>query len=269
MLATRGGEVRICSRSARGREAAKSFIEENLAAIAQRLGGSPGHIVVCDSIEAAVENVGLTIEAVPEQLALKREIFRTLDLLAPTDAVLGSNSSSYPTSQIVEAVTRPERVLNMHFYMPPLQSAVELMSCGATKPELIAALMDILPQFGLEPYHVQRESVGFIFNRIWAAIKRESLTVVADGIATPDDVDRIFQSVLRAGEAPFRLMDKVGLDVVLDIEEHYAATKGHSSEGARALLRRFVEEGRLGQKTGRGFYEDYSQHFSQKCKGNT
>jgi 3-hydroxybutyryl-CoA dehydrogenase len=142
--------------------------------------------------------------------------------------------------------------------MPPLQSAVELMSCGATKPELIAALMDILPQFGLEPYHVQRESVGFIFNRIWAAIKRESLTVVADGIATPDDVDRIFQSVLRAGEAPFRLMDKVGLDVVLDIEEHYAATKGHSSEGARALLRRFVEEGRLGQKTGRGFYEDYS-----------
>jgi 3-hydroxybutyryl-CoA dehydrogenase len=258
MLATQGGEIRICSRSSRGREAAKLFIEENLAAIAQRLGGSPGHIVVCDSMEAAVANVGLAIEAVPEQLELKKEIFRTLDLLAPADAVLGSNSSSYPTSRIVEVVTRPERVLNMHFYMPPLQNAVELMSCGATRPEIIESLIEILPRFGLDPYHVQRESVGFIFNRIWAAIKRESLSVVADGIATPSDVDRIFQSVLRAAEAPFRLMDKVGLDVVLDIEEHYAATKGHSSEGARALLRRYVEEGRLGQKTSRGFYEDYS-----------
>ena len=257
MLATQGGEVRICSRSSRGREAAKSFIEENLADIAQKLGGSPGHIVVCDSMEAAVANVGLAIEAVPEQLELKREIFRTLDLLAPADAVLGSNSSSYPTSRIVEAVTRPERMLNMHFYMPPLQNAVELMSCGETKPELIAALMDILPRFGLEPYHVQRESVGFIFNRIWAAIKRESLTVVADGVATPGDVDRIFQSVLRSAEAPFRLMDKVGLDVVLDIEEHYAASKEHASEGPIALLRGYVREGRLGQKSGRGFYDDY------------
>jgi 3-hydroxybutyryl-CoA dehydrogenase len=257
MLASQGGEVRIYARSSGGREAAKSYVDENLAEIAKRIGGSPGRIVLCDSIEVAAVNVGLAIEAIPEQLELKKEIFRTLDRLAPADAVLGSNSSSYPTSQIIDAVTHPERILNMHFYMPPLQNAVELMSCGATKPEIIQALMDILPRFGLEPYHVQRESVGFIFNRIWAAIKRESLTVVADGVATPSDVDRIFQSVLRAAEAPFRLMDKVGLDVVLDIEEHYAATKGQSSEGPRALLRRYVQEGWLGQKAGRGFYDDY------------
>src|SRR6266849_854055 len=258
MLASQGGEVRIYARSTEGREAAKSFVEENLAAIAKRVGGSLARIVLCDSMEAAVANVGLAIEAVPEQLELKKEIFRTLDRLTPADTVLGSNSSSYPTSRIVEAVTRPERVLNMHFYMPPLQNAVELMSCGATKPELIEALMEILPRFGLEPYHVQRESIGFIFNRIWAAIKRESLAVVADGVATPKDVDRIFQSVLRSAEAPFRLMDKVGLDVVLNIEEHYATANGHPSEGPRALLRRYVQEGRLGQKTGRGFYDDYS-----------
>jgi 3-hydroxybutyryl-CoA dehydrogenase len=257
MLASQGGEVRIYARSPGGREAAKSFVEDNVASIAERVGGSIGRIVLCDSMEAAVANVGLAIEAVPEQIELKKDVFKTLDRLAPADAVLGSNSSSYPTSQIIDAVTRPERVLNMHFYMPPLQNAVELMSCGATKPALIEALMELLPRFGLEPYHVQRESIGFIFNRIWAAIKRESLTVVADGVATPEDVDRIFQSVLRSAEGPFRLMDKVGLDVVLDIEEHYAATKGHSSEGARALLRKYVEEGRLGQKAGRGFYDDY------------
>jgi len=258
MLASQGGEVRIYGRSAVGREEAKTFVAKNLADIARRVGGTPSHIVLCDSVETAVANIGLAIEAVPEQLELKREIFETLDRLAPVDAVLGSNSSSYPTSQMIGALTHPERVLNTHFYMPPQQNAVELMSCGATKPELIEALMDVLPRFGLEPYHVQRESIGFIFNRIWAAIKRESLAVVADGVATPKDVDRIFQSVLRSSEAPFRLMDKVGLDVVLDIEEHYATTKGHASEGPIALLRGYVQEGRLGQKAGRGFYEDYS-----------
>jgi 3-hydroxybutyryl-CoA dehydrogenase len=257
MLASQGGEVRIYGRSAGGREEAKSFVEENLADIARQIGGTPAHIVLCDSMDAAVANVGLAIEAVPEQLELKRDIFGTLDRLAPVDAVLASNSSSYPSSQIIEGLTHPERVLNTHFYMPPLQNAVELMSCGATRPEIINALMDVLPRFGLEPYHVQRESIGFIFNRIWAAIKRESLAVVADGVATPKDVDRIFQSVLRSVEAPFRLMDKVGLDVVLDIEEHYAVAKGHASEGPLALLRGYVQEGRLGQKTGRGFYDDY------------
>jgi 3-hydroxybutyryl-CoA dehydrogenase len=257
MLASQGGEVRIFGRSPGGREQAKSFVDEHLAELATQVGGTPGQIVLCDSMETAVANVGLAIEAIPEQLELKREVFGTLDRLAPADAVLGSNSSSYPTSQIIGALAHPERVLNTHFYMPPLQNAVELMSCGSTRPEFIEALMDVLPRFGLEPYHVQRESIGFIFNRIWAAIKRESLAVVAEGVATPEDVDRIFKSVLRSSEAPFRLMDKVGLDVVLAIEEHYAATKGHSSEGPRALLQGHVREGRLGQKTGRGFYDDY------------
>jgi 3-hydroxybutyryl-CoA dehydrogenase len=257
MLASQGGEVRIYGRSAEGREEARSFIAENLADVVRRVGGTPGHIVLCENMEAAVANIGLAIEAIPEQLEMKQAIFGALDRLAPVDAVLGSNSSSYPTSRMIGALSYPERVLNTHFYMPPRQNAVELMSCGATRPALIAALMDVLPRFGLEPYHVQRESIGFIFNRIWAAIKRESLAVVADGVATPKDVDRIFQSVLRSAEAPFRLMDKVGLDVVLDIEEHYAATKGDASEGPIALLRGYVREGRLGQKTGRGFYDDY------------
>jgi len=108
----------------------------------------------------------------------------------------------------------------------------------------------------LEPYHVQRESIWLHFQQDLAAIKRESLAVVADGVATPKDVDRIFQSVLRSAEAPFRLMDKVGLDVVLDIEDT-TRHEEHASEGSRALLRGYVQEGWLGQKTGRGFYDDY------------
>src|SRR5439155_6094289 len=118
-----------------------------------------------------------------------------------------------------------ERALNMHFLMPPQVNPVELMSCGLTDEAVIDALMERLPRYGLTPYRVRRESVGFIFNRIWAAIKREALMVVAEGAATPEDVDRIWQQSFGTPLTPFRMIDQVGLDVALDIEEHYAAIR--------------------------------------------
>ena len=136
---------------------------------------------------------------------------------------------------------------------------VELMSCGKTDPAIIDFLMERLPLYGLVPFRVQRESVGFIFNRIWAAIKRESLSVVEEGVANLEDVDRMFNLFTAHQPAPFRLMDKVGLDVVLAIEEHYAEVRKHLPEGPRKLLQRYVDDGRLGVKSGRGFYDDYSQ----------
>jgi 3-hydroxybutyryl-CoA dehydrogenase len=105
------------------------------------------------------------------------------------------------------------------------------------------------------PFHVQRESDGFIFNRIWAAIKRECLMVVQEGVASSADVDGMWELFVRAGIPPFRLMDLVGLDVVLDIEEHYASVRAGIPEGPRSLLRDYIEQGRLGVKSGRGFYE--------------
>ena len=101
--------------------------------------------------------------------------------------------------------------------------------------------------------------MGFIYNRIWAAIKRESLAVVAEGVSTPEVVDRLFQSVLGSHDGPFRIMDKVGLDVVLDIEEHYAAVRPGIPVGPRQLLMRYIEQGRLGIKSGKGFYSDYEE----------
>jgi 3-hydroxybutyryl-CoA dehydrogenase len=118
--------------------------------------------------------------------------------------------------------------------------------------------MDKLPHYGLVPFHVRRESDGFIFNRIWAAIKRESLMVVEEGVASPEDVDGMWDIWVRAGVAPFQLMDRVGLDVVLDIEEHYASVRPGIPEGPRNLLREYVEQGRLGVKSGRGFYDHSS-----------
>jgi 3-hydroxybutyryl-CoA dehydrogenase len=139
--------------------------------------------------------------------------------------------------------------------MPPERSPVEIMSSGKTDVAVIDLLMTELARYGLTPFRVLSESVGFIFNRIWAAIKREALMVVAEGVSTPADVDRIFELSVGTKGGPFRLMDMVGLDVVLDIEEHYASLDPTLSELPRRLLREYVNQGRLGIKSGRGFYE--------------
>jgi 3-hydroxybutyryl-CoA dehydrogenase len=206
----------------------------------------------------ALAGAWMVIEAVPERADLKTAVFGELDRLAEPDALLCSNSSSIPTSKVIGEVEHPERVLNTHFQMPPELNSVELMSCGKTDPGVIDMLMEKLPDYGLLPFRVRRESDGFIFNRIWASIKRECLMVVEEGVATPEDVDEMWRIFTRPGIPPFRLMDRVGLDVVLAIEEHYAEIRPGSPEGPRELLRRYIDEGRLGAKSGRGFYDETS-----------
>jgi 3-hydroxybutyryl-CoA dehydrogenase len=179
-----------------------------------------------------------------------------LDRLAEADAILASNSSSLPSSQMISKVQRPERVLNTHYYQPPELNCVELMSCGRTDPSIIDALVARMPRYGLVPFRVRRESDGFIFNRIWAAIKRECLMVVEEGVADAENVDEMWKIFTRPGIPPFRLMDRVGLDVVLAIEEHYASVRPGIPEGPRKLLRSYLEQGRLGIKNGRGFYDE-------------
>ena len=256
MLATQGAEVRIHARSAQGREAARAYVEENLPETARQVpGGRPGRIVPSGDLSSTLADVGLVVESVPERLDVKKKIFRELDALAPADAILASNSSSIPSSRLIEGVRNPRRVVNMHFYMPPKLNLVELMSCGHTDPAVIEALMRAAPMWGLVPYHVRRESTGFIFNRVWAAIKRESLAVVAEGVADPADVDGMFERMFGTPQGPFRLMDMVGLDVVLDIEEIYAAERPAIPEGPRKLLRDYIAKGWLGRKSGRGFYD--------------
>jgi 3-hydroxybutyryl-CoA dehydrogenase len=260
MASTLGGEVRIFDPHQHCLDEGLKYITETLpGVVASSAGAVAGHVSGETDIAAVVRNAWLVVEAVPEQLNLKREVFSELDSMAPQDAILATNSSSYPSSQLIDQVARPERLLNMHYYMPPDLPMVELMSCGKTDPAIIDFLMVHLPLYGLVPFRVQRESVGFIFNRIWAAIKRESLSVVEEGVAKLEDVDRMWELFTAHQGAPFRLMDKVGLDVVLAIEEHYAAVRKDVPEGPRKLLRRYVEGGRLGVKSGRGFYEDYSK----------
>ena len=160
---------------------------------------------------------------------------------------------------MLQHVTKPERVVNTH-YMPPDRNGVEIMSCGRTDPAIIEKMMEETKRHRLVPFHVKKESLGFIFNRLWAAIKRGSLAIVEEGIGDPEAVDSLFQSWFRSGLGPFMSMDDVGIDTVLNIEEHYAEKLGPSiPEGPRKLRRQMIEQGKLGRKSGKGFYE-YSEN---------
>jgi 3-hydroxybutyryl-CoA dehydrogenase len=260
MMSTQGGEVRLYDTNEAPRNAGVAFVEAGLPDLLPKVpDGRAGKVTGYDDLEAALKDAWLIIESVPEIPELKRKVLGNLDALAPADAIITSNSSSFPSSELIQEVKHPERVLTSHFYMPPRVLPVELMSCGKTDPAVIDLLMEQFAKYGVIPFRVQKESVGLIFNRVWAAIKREALYVVAQGVSTPKDLDGIYNLILGAEVGPFRTMDQVGLDVVLAIEEHYAALRPGTPQEPRDLLKDYIAKGWLGIKSGRGFYDDYDK----------
>ncbi|CAM3783434.1 3-hydroxyacyl-CoA dehydrogenase family protein [Tsukamurella ocularis] len=255
MFAGRGGEVRIHDPNADQARAAVDYVASTLPDLLARRGsGEPGNASVGTDLATALQDAWLVIEAVPERLEIKIPLWGEIDAAAPSDAIFATNSSSYASRLMSENIRDKSRLCNLHFYMPPTANAADVMSDGETAREVIDTLLTVLPEFDVHPFEARRESTGFIFNRVWAAIKRESLAVVADGVARPEDVDGMFRLNWQMPVGPFQMMDSVGLDVVLDIENHYAAENPHLPEGPRRVLHEYVDAGRLGVKTGEGFY---------------
>lgn len=255
MFASRGGTVRIHARRAEQLAAATQYVAETLPRVLQQRGfGEAGTAIAAESLTEALDGTWLAVESVPEKLEIKVPLWGQIDRAAPPDTIFATNSSSYPSRLMADNVRDKTRLCNMHFYMPPEVNAVDLMSDGQTDRGLLDTLLTVLPEFGVHPFEARKESTGFIFNRIWAAIKRESLAVVAEGVARPQDVDGMFRVNWGVPAGPFQMMDLVGLDVVLDIENHYAAEFPHLPESVRELLRSYVDAGKLGVKTGEGFY---------------
>src|ERR671921_662184 len=154
-----GSDVRIFDLSAQQREAARDYVEGHVAETQQTLGLHParrGRVEISENLQEAVAGGWMVIEAVPESIDIKTEVFGELDRLAEPDAILCSNSSSIPTSQVIGKVEHPERVLNTHYQQPPELNAVELMSCGKTDDGVIDALMEKIPQYGLMHFRVRR-----------------------------------------------------------------------------------------------------------------
>jgi 3-hydroxybutyryl-CoA dehydrogenase len=255
MFASRGGTVRIHARRAEQLAAATQYVTETLPKlVADRGFGEVGGATAAGSLEKALDDAWLVVESVPEKLEIKIPLWGQIDQAAQPDTIFATNSSSYPSRLMAENVRDKTRLCNTHFYMPPQFNALDLMSDGETDRGLLDTLLSVLPEFGVYPFEARRECTGFIFNRVWAAIKRESLAVVAEGVARPEDVDGMFKINWRVPAGPFQLMDQVGLDVVLDIENHYAEEFPHLPKNVRDLLQSYVDAGKLGVKTGEGFY---------------
>jgi 3-hydroxybutyryl-CoA dehydrogenase len=256
--ATRGGVVRLYDISEAPLDDAKKFIEERLPALLQsRPGGQPATVEYVTDLQSAVKSAWYIVESVPEIPSLKIDILGQLDAIAEPDAIIGTNSSSYESSELIGKVTHPERVLNTHYGQPPEFPQLELMTDGHTDERIFDLLTEELPKYGFVAAAARVESVGFITNRVWAAVKRESLAVVAEGVSAPAAFDRLWVAAGFGTVGVFRLIDKVGLDVALEIEDNYLKKFPYLPTKSRDLLKSYVDQGKLGIKSGEGFYNDY------------
>ncbi|HYB21551.1 MAG TPA: 3-hydroxyacyl-CoA dehydrogenase NAD-binding domain-containing protein, partial [Thermodesulfobacteriota bacterium] len=207
------------------------------------------------TLEEAVHGADLIIEAVPENLALKQRIFKQIDGYATEKVILATNSSSIPVSRIEKATKRPEKCLNLHFYSLDLgRNIVDVMGGTKTTPEVIEAGKEWVRSIGCIPLAVKKELLGFCFNRVWRAVKRETLHMWAGGYVDFKDIDRGWMIWTGMSQGPFGNMDAVGLDVVYGIEMVYYGESKDPKDCPPEALKAMVERNELGVKTGKGFY---------------
>jgi len=215
-------------------------------------------------LAAAVKDADLVIEAVLEDLELKRKVFAQIDSLAPQGTILATNSSSIPISKIESATKRPEKCVNMHFYMPATSmNIVDLMGGTKTTAETIEAGQKFIRSIGCIPLTVKKEILGFCFNCVWRAIKRQTLYMWAGGYVDFRDIDRGWMVFTGMNQGPFGLMDTVGLDVVYDIEMVYYNESKDPKDYPPAALKAMIERKELGAKTGKGFYTYPDPEYSR------
>lgn len=206
-------------------------------------------------LEASVAGADLVVEAVVENLDVKREVFAALDRAAPPHAVLATNSSTIVSSRLADATNRPEKVANLHYFNPALvMELVEVVGGPHTAPETIEVLMDFARRTGKTPIHVKKEIFGFVANRILHALAKEAFFLMENGYATHEEIDLAVEKGLRHPMGPFRLMDLTGLDVGYHVRmEKYRLTGLEEDKPPRSLEEKYLR-GEWGRKTGKGWY---------------
>jgi 3-hydroxybutyryl-CoA dehydrogenase len=217
-----------------------------------------------NDLAAAVKDAELIIEIVPEKLELKREVFAKLDKLAPPSAIIATNSSSLPVSKIETAVSRRDKVANIHFYAQVMKTYfVDIAGGTETSKETMDAVDAWVKSIECLPLMVKKECMGFVFNRIWRAVKRESLAAWGNGNADFMDIDRAWVIWSGMPLGPFGMMDWVGLDVVYDIEMQYYLDSGDPKDRPPDALKAMIDRGELGKKSGKGFYDWKNPEFAK------
>jgi 3-hydroxybutyryl-CoA dehydrogenase len=207
------------------------------------------------SLEESAQHADFIIEAVVEKLDVKREVFKKLDEIAPEHAILATNSSTIVNSLIADATKRPEKVCNMHFFFPPLvMDCVEVVMSDKTSEETAQVTMGICKQIDRTGVLLRKEISGFIANRILGALMDEAMNLYEEGIADFKDIDLICKKALNHPIGPFALMDLSGLDVAYFVQQQRYAETGDPKDKPRASVAEKVKEGKLGRKTGEGWY---------------
>jgi 3-hydroxybutyryl-CoA dehydrogenase len=207
------------------------------------------------SIPDAVADADLVVEAAPESLELKARIFAEVDGAAPDDALLATNTSSLSIERIARAVAEPSRVLGLHFFNPVhIMRLVEVVWGPDTSDASRLAAVAFVRRLGKEPV-VVKDAPGFASSRLGIVLGMEAIRMVEEGVATAEDIDKAMELGYRHPMGPLKLTDVVGLDVRLGIAEYLHETLGSDAFRPPALLRRMVAEGRLGKKSGHGFYD--------------
>jgi len=214
----------------------------------------PGEVTLHDNLTEAVRDADLIIEAVPENLELKKEIFSQIDKSAPPHAIIATNSSSLPVSRIETAVKRKDKALNIHFYNVYALPMVDIMKGTKTSKETFEKGIQWVESLDLTPIIMKKESFGFVFNRMWRAVKKDCLKMWEEGIVDIEMIDEAWKIFTKMGVGPFEIMDNVGLDVTYDVEMSYYKESGDPSDKPPQALKDMVDKGLLGRKTRKGFY---------------
>jgi 3-hydroxybutyryl-CoA dehydrogenase len=205
----------------------------------------------------SLEGVGeadLVIEAATEELGLKLKIFKDIDQQAKPEALLATNTSSISITKIAAVTNRPDQVIGMHFMNPvPLMRLVEVIRGLATSDEVTETIMQVCRKMGKEPVEAQ-DSPGFISNRILCPMINEAIFALQEGIGTAEAIDTVMKLGMNHPMGPLTLCDLIGLDVVLSVMEILQRDLGEDKYRPCPLLRKMVDAGYLGRKTGRGFY---------------
>ena len=196
------------------------------------------------------------VEAVFEDLQVKEGIFSQLDQILPHGAIIATNTSSMSITLLAEYTKRPDRVVGMHFFNPPqVMKLVEVVRGYKTDDDTVAKTMDLARSLGKEPIEVKKDTPGFIVNRILIPQLLEAVRLVEEGVATPEDVDKAIRLGLNSPMGPFELQDYTGVDIGLNVVDHFYEEFRNDRWAAPLSLRALVRAGRLGRKTGAGWYD--------------
>ena len=255
VVATSGRRVSLHDELPGAAEKAHETMQRSLEKLAAKGGASPS--AVLERVEAVTRLVpaDLMIEAVVEDADVKKTLFRRADEILPPAAVLASNTSSIPISSLAAVTGRPDKVIGMHFFNPvPVLELVEVISADETSDETRAAIVRLAEDLGKVPAEA-RDSPGFVSNRILMPFLNEAAYALMEGVAEPEAIDTIARLGFAHPLGPLALADLIGLDTCVAIMEVLHEGLGDAKYAPCPLLREHVAAGRLGRKSGRGFYE--------------